>query len=160
MAKRLIYGHDPHTLKSFSNKNTDYYAFKANPNTYKLDDALTHYTGIRAEVKWTVCKNAEPGGTLLICKSGSKAGIYAKATIISKPKLGTPDDEYWINKEDAKKLRWMAKITALDDLSARPILEKRLIAIPELDKFAAWLHSQGTTRYLLGAEAAAIDAIV
>ncbi|MDO9333859.1 MAG: EVE domain-containing protein [Dehalococcoidales bacterium] len=134
----------------------NYYVTKSNPYRYRLKDALEEYSR-SAEVDWTTCKNAKPGGILLIAASGKDAGIYAKATIVTEPIKDIPDDKYWVNPEDGAKKTWMVEITSLQNLTKHPITERELRACPELVRLAEWLHIQGTNRYLDDSEADAMN---
>ena len=135
----------------------NYYLTKSNPNTFRLQDYLGMFP---TASRWTACKNAKPGDTLIIGLSGKKAGIYATAIITSTPTFGGEDPDCWINPEEAAKPRWRATIKFSENLIHHPILEQNLMAIPELKRMAKWLHFQGATCYLTEEEAEAIEALI
>lgn len=135
----------------------NYYLTKSNPNTFRLQDYLGTFP---TTSRWTVCKDAKPGDTLIIGLSGKEAGIYATATIASTSTFGGEDPDFWINPEEAAKARWRANIKFSENLIHCPILEQNLMAIPELKRIAKWLHFQGATCHLTKEEAEAIDMLI
>jgi len=135
-----------------------YYLTKSNPNVYKLRDALNFYRGI-SDVSWTTCKDAEPGDILFIGQSGEEAGIYARAIVASTTTLEAPDDNFFVNPEDARKLAWMATLEPFENLK-HPLLEHNLKAILILERVVKLLHLQGTAYHLTEEEGEAIDRLI
>lgn len=88
-----------------------------------------------------MCTHTKPGDMLFIGISGKNAGIYAKATVISRPCWDTPDHEFYVNPEDIRE-RLGADIDAgsFHNRVDRPVLEARLNEIPQLRRVAKWLH--------------------
>jgi len=137
------------------------YLTKSNPNVWKTQEYLTG-SGTNVPDWWSdVCKHTEPGDILFIGISGINAGIYAKATVISRPRWDTPDHEFYVNPEDVKE-RLGADIDtgSFQNRVDRPILEARLTEIPELRRVAKWLHVQGACCRLTDDECEALNALI
>jgi len=133
------------------------YLTKSNPNTFRLQDFLSHYP---REGRWTVCKDAKPGDTLFIGLAGEQAGIYATATITSTPIFAGEDPDFWISPEEAAKPRWRADIEFSENLVQSPIRAQNLAAIPELKRIAKWLHLQGAVCHPTEDEARALNRLI
>ncbi len=120
------------------------YLTKSNPSIWRTQEYLRSL-GTNAPDWWSdVCKDAEPGDVLFIGISGKDAGIYAKATIRSHPHPDTPDLEFYVNPEDIhERLGADIDSDSFQNRVNRPILETRLMEIPELKRVAKWLHAQG-----------------
>jgi len=138
----------------------NYYLAKSNPNTFRLRDYLASLPALPTESRWTVCKDAKPGDTLVIGLSGKEAGIYAAATITSLPTFGGEDPDFWVSPEEAAKPRWRADIKFFQNLIQCPIPEQNLMASPELKRVAKWLHLQGAACYLTEEEARALNKLI
>ena len=135
----------------------NYYLTKSNPNTFRLQDYLATDP---EESRWTVCKDAKPGDTLVIGLSGEEAGIYATATITSPPTPGPESPDSWVSPKEAAKPRWRAEIKFSRGQIRYPILEENLVAIPELKRIAKLLHRQGAVCHLTEEKAEAIDRLI
>ena len=137
------------------------YLTKSNPNVWRTQEYLEGL-GTNVPDWWSdVCKHTEPGDILFIGISGKNAGIYAKATVISRPRWDTPDHEFYVNPEDIKE-RLGADIDAgsFHNRVDRPILEARLTEIPQLRRVAKWLHVQGACSRLTDDECEALNALI
>ena len=134
----------------------NYYLTKSNPNTFRLQDYLATDP---EESRWTVCKDAKPGDTLVIGLSGEEAGIYAMATITSNPLLGSEKPDFWVSPEEAAKPRYRAVIQ-FSHIRRRPIQEENLMRIPELKRVPKLLHRQGAACHLIREEMQAIDRLM
>ena len=134
----------------------NYYLTKSNPNTFRLQDYLATDP---EESRWTVCKDAKPGDTLVIGLSGEEAGIYAVATITSNPILGPEEPDFWVSPEEAAKPRYRANIQ-FSHIRRRPIQEENLMRIPELKRVPKLLHRQGAACHLTEEEAEAINRLI
>jgi hypothetical protein len=136
-----------------------YYLTKSNPNKWRLKDYLKALD--EGDPGWwsDVCKDAKPGDILFIGLSGGDAGIYAKANIISRPYLGIPDREYYINSKDVKQ-RLGVDVGSFHNLVDRPILEHSLLKIKELNRVARWLHVQGGNRHLTEKEGRVLNRLI
>jgi len=134
----------------------NYYLSKSNRNTFRLQDYLATHP---RESRWTVCKDAKPGDTLVIGLSGEEAGIYATATITSNPELGPEAPDFWVSPEEAAKPRYRADIE-FSHIRRRPILEQNLMTISELKRMSKLLHRQGAACHLTREEAEAIDRLM
>ncbi len=137
-----------------------YYLTKSNPNVYKLQDAVNFYRGM-SDVSWTTCKDAEPSDILFIGQSGEEAGIYARAIVASTTTLEAPNDNFFVNPEDARKLAlaWMAPLEPFENLK-HPILEHNLKAILILERVVKLLHLRRTAYHLTEEEGEAIDRLI
>jgi hypothetical protein len=74
------------------------YLTKSNPN-------IEYLRGLEVNAPdwWSdVCRDTKPGDVLFIGISGTDAGIYARAIIISYPRWDTPDPEFYVNPKDIK----------------------------------------------------------
>lgn len=139
------------------------YLSKSSPRIWKTREYLR---GLDIDMPdwWSdVCKDVQPGDTLFIGVSGEEAGIYARATIVSRARPDTPDREFYVNPKDVKE-RLGADIdgNSFRNLlrEGRPILEDRLNAIPQLGRVARWLHVQGGCCRLSLGECEALNALV
>jgi len=139
-----------------------FYLTKSNPKIWKTQEYL-RTLDMNVPDWWSdVCKDTNPGDILFIGISGPEAGIYARATVISRPRWDMPDREFYVKPEDTKE-RLGADIDPDSFrnllLEGRPILEARLCEIPELKRVARLLHVQGGCCTLTEGEGEALNAL-
>lgn len=136
------------------------YLTKVNPNKWRLQDYLTSLGTDIPECWSDVCRDAKPGDALFIGLSGKEAGIYAKATITSRPYYDYFYEEFYVNLEDAKQKRLGASIDSFQNKIDCPVFERDLLGIAELRRVARWLHVQGGCCHLTEEEAEALNRLI
>lgn len=100
----------------------NYWLFQANPNYYRLLDAIKELQ----EMPWLVTRYAKEiavGDGVLVWMSGENAGIYAIAEVIEPPQIlkEIPDLDYWIDPNKFKKNRLHVKIRFIRKLIGQPL---------------------------------------
>ncbi|MFZ9736399.1 MAG: EVE domain-containing protein [Prochlorotrichaceae cyanobacterium] len=109
-----------------------YWLFQGNPRYYKVLDAIQDFE----QLPWTVTRYAKEmkvGEGVLIWMSGSEAGIYAIATMVSLPEIiaKPPDMAYWLEQGKLGQ-KPCATIRFTQKLLDRPLLRSELKADPVL----------------------------
>jgi predicted RNA-binding protein with PUA-like domain len=100
----------------------NYWLFQANPNYYRLLEAIKELE----EMYWLVTrytKEIAVGDGVLVWMSGENAGVYAIAEIIEPPQIlqEIPDLNYWLDPNKFKKNRLHVKIRLIRKLLGQPL---------------------------------------
>ncbi|GAB4242321.1 MAG: hypothetical protein Kow0049_31540 [Stanieria sp.] len=100
----------------------NYWLFQANPNYYRLLDAIKELQ----EMPWLVTRYAKEiavGDGVLVWMSGENAGVYAIAEVIEPPQIlkEIPDLDYWLEPNKFKKNRLHVKIRFIRKLIGQPL---------------------------------------
>ncbi|AFZ34092.1 Uncharacterized protein family UPF0310 [Stanieria cyanosphaera PCC 7437] len=100
----------------------NYWLFQANPNYYRLLDAIKELK----EMPWLVTRYAKEiavGDGVLVWMSGENAGVYAIAEVIEPPQIlkEISDLDYWIDANKFKKNRLHVKIRLIRKLIGQPL---------------------------------------
>jgi predicted RNA-binding protein with PUA-like domain len=100
----------------------NYWLFQANPNYYRLIDAIKELQ----EMPWLVTRYAKEiavGDGVLVWMSGENAGVYAIAEVIEPPQIlkEIPDLDYWLDPNKFKKNRLHVKIRFIRKLIGQPL---------------------------------------
>lgn len=104
--------------------------FQANSERYEIEKSFKE-NPVQTWLVTRYQKEIKKGHKVLIWKSGKKAGIYAKADIISDITEGMGDfiDEavWWVNEEDKNNKENMKVVIKVEKVFERPILKTELI---------------------------------
>ena len=100
----------------------NYWLFQANPNHYRLLEAIRELE----EIPWLVTRYAKEiavGDGVLVWMSGENAGVYAIAEVIEPPQVLTeiPHLNYWLDPNKFKKNRLHVKIRFIRKLLGQPL---------------------------------------
>lgn len=100
----------------------NYWLFQANPNYYRLLDAIRELK----EMPWLVTRYAKEiavGDGVLVWMSGENAGVYAIAEVIEPPQIlkEISDLDYWLDPNKFKKNRLHVKIRFIRKLIGQPL---------------------------------------
>ncbi|BAU66950.1 hypothetical protein STA3757_43560 [Stanieria sp. NIES-3757] len=100
----------------------NYWLFQANPNYYRLLDAIKELQ----EMPWLVTRYAKEiavGDGVLVWMSGENAGVYAIAEVIEPPQIlkEISDLDYWLDPNKFKKNRLHVKIRFIRKLIGQPL---------------------------------------
>jgi predicted RNA-binding protein with PUA-like domain len=124
-----------------------YWIFQANPDRYRLIDAL-RATSEGDEKLWQVNQHKTEihiGDSAAIWQSGRAAGIYAIAEVTSEPEMLPADgDPYWVDERErvTPHLRVRLRIRRL--LLERPLPRGYLREDPKLRELSILRQAQGT----------------
>ena len=132
-----------------ASKQISVWIFQGNPLRYDILNALSDEE-IGNSMHWLVNQHRKEIGSGhlgLIWMSGPDAGIYAITRVNTVPQLmqeNAPERKYWINVAEEKAEALRVEMTILKRMINYPILKKKLIRIPGLEKLSILRQHQGT----------------
>jgi hypothetical protein len=120
--------------------------FQANPNRYRIEDSLQ----LEKQEFWNLnqhAKDIHSGDRVLVWISGSSAGIYALATVLSEPTL-RPDSAkgltYWRSRQDGQRPKPRVIVRYDKILLENPLLRVFLKCDPALWGLSILSQPRGT----------------
>ncbi len=146
----------PEELKRRESLAQNVWIFQANPNRYDILNALSDDDF--GKNMWLVSQHKseiKKSDLALIWMSGSDAGIYAIAEILSNPMFMIDDPKqakYWAEEEDRGKRRLRVEIKIVMELMNRPLLRREIREIEGLKNLSILKFSQGTNFPVTAAE--------
>jgi 5-methylcytosine-specific restriction enzyme A len=108
-----------------------YWILQANPDIYRIFDALGDAEAIRT---WTVVHHREiiaPGDEFALWASGPRSGVYAFGVVTEPAEFGLDSDPYWEGAAEEREPEWLIGIRVTDVLE-RPIPRSEITVDPAL----------------------------